>query len=31
LEPEPSSPRYFLTEPGIGYRFEAHDAAEDAG
>src|SRR5207245_9719817 len=22
LEPEPSSPRYFLTEPGIGYRFE---------
>jgi two-component system KDP operon response regulator KdpE len=22
LEPEPSRPRYFLTEPGIGYRFE---------
>jgi len=24
LEPEPSRPRYFLTEPGMGYRFEAH-------
>lgn len=22
LEPEPSAPRYFLTEPGMGYRFE---------
>ena len=22
LEPQPSQPRYFLTEPGIGYRFE---------
>ena len=22
LEPEPSRPRYFTTEPGIGYRFE---------
>jgi two-component system, OmpR family, KDP operon response regulator KdpE len=22
LEPEPSQPRYFLTEPGMGYRFE---------
>ncbi len=22
LEPEPSHPRYFITEPGIGYRFE---------
>jgi two-component system, OmpR family, KDP operon response regulator KdpE len=22
LEPNPSHPRYFLTEPGIGYRFE---------
>ena len=21
LEPEPSRPRYFLTEPGMGYRF----------
>ncbi|MCE9623018.1 MAG: response regulator [Actinomycetia bacterium] len=26
LEPEPSRPRFFLTEPGIGYRFEP-DAA----
>ena len=23
LEPNPSQPRYFLTEPGMGYRFEA--------
>ncbi|MCU1399553.1 MAG: Fis family transcriptional regulator [Acidimicrobiales bacterium] len=22
LEPDPAQPRYFLTEPGIGYRFE---------
>ena len=22
LEPEPSRPRYFQTEPGMGYRFE---------
>jgi two-component system KDP operon response regulator KdpE len=21
LEPQPSQPRYFLTEPGVGYRF----------
>jgi two-component system KDP operon response regulator KdpE len=25
LEPEPSRPRYFLTEPGMGYRFENPD------
>ncbi len=25
LEPEPSRPRFFITEPGIGYRFEAGD------
>jgi two-component system KDP operon response regulator KdpE len=25
LEPEPSRPRYFLTEPGMGYRFQAVD------
>jgi two-component system KDP operon response regulator KdpE len=23
LEPEPSNPRYFITEPGMGYRFQA--------
>jgi two-component system KDP operon response regulator KdpE len=23
LEPDPSHPRYFLTEPGMGYRFES--------
>jgi two-component system KDP operon response regulator KdpE len=22
LEPDPSKPRYFITEPGMGYRFE---------
>ncbi|HLY82073.1 MAG TPA: winged helix-turn-helix domain-containing protein, partial [Acidimicrobiales bacterium] len=22
LEPDPSRPRHFITEPGIGYRFE---------
>ncbi len=26
LEPEPSRPRYFLTEPGMGYRFEPIEA-----
>ena len=26
LEPEPGRPRYFVTDPGIGYRFETdHD------
>ena len=22
LEPDPAQPRYFVTEPGMGYRFE---------
>ena len=22
LEPDPAEPRYFITEPGMGYRFE---------
>jgi two-component system KDP operon response regulator KdpE len=26
LEPDPSAPRYLLTEPGMGYRFEPADA-----
>ena len=26
LEPEPSRPRYFITEPGMGYRFEPDPA-----
>ena len=26
LEPEPSSPRFLITEPGIGYRFTPDDA-----
>jgi two-component system KDP operon response regulator KdpE len=25
LEPDPSHPRYFITEPGMGYRFEGND------
>lgn len=28
LEPEPSAPRYFITEPGMGYRFETGQGAE---
>src|SRR5438876_6828676 len=23
LEPDPAHPRYFITEPGMGYRFQA--------
>ena len=30
LEPIPGRPRYFVTEPGIGYRFEPDDDAEPA-
>src|SRR6202041_3363430 len=30
LEPEPSRPRYLLTEPGMGYRFQAHFPAFQA-
>ena len=26
LEPDPSQPRYFITEPRIGYRFEPQKA-----
>jgi two-component system KDP operon response regulator KdpE len=26
LEPEPSRPRYFITEPGMGYRFEQNSS-----
>jgi two-component system, OmpR family, KDP operon response regulator KdpE len=29
LEPEPSRPRYFITEPGMGYRFEPGPGATD--
>jgi len=29
LEPEPSTPRYFVTEPGMGYRFEPAVTDED--
>jgi two-component system, OmpR family, KDP operon response regulator KdpE len=25
LEPKPARPRYFITEPGMGYRFEPGD------
>jgi two-component system KDP operon response regulator KdpE len=27
LEPEPGVPRYFITEPGMGYRFETPESA----
>jgi two-component system KDP operon response regulator KdpE len=30
LEPEPSRPRYLLTEPGMGYRFQAEAAQPPA-
>jgi len=30
LEPEPSRPRYFITEPGMGYRFELPDSPVSA-
>jgi two-component system KDP operon response regulator KdpE len=29
LEPEPSKPRYFITEPGMGYRFQMADASTE--
>ncbi len=28
LEPNPSQPRYFLTEPGMGYRFEPGESGD---
>ncbi len=31
LEPHPSTPRYFITEPGMGYRFEIPEAAPLSG
>ena len=31
LEPDASRPRYFITEPGVGYRFEPDDDASDDG
>jgi two-component system KDP operon response regulator KdpE len=31
LEPEPHNPRYFLTEPGIGYRLERTGVDEPTG
>jgi two-component system, OmpR family, KDP operon response regulator KdpE len=31
LEPDPRRPRYFLTEPGLGYRFEAGPPVGSAG
>ena len=31
LEPQPSSPRYFITEPGMGYRFEPPIESADLG
>jgi two-component system KDP operon response regulator KdpE len=31
LEPQPSTPRYFITEPGMGYRFVAPVGSGDVG
>jgi two-component system, OmpR family, KDP operon response regulator KdpE len=31
LEPDPARPRYFITEPGMGYRFEPERSAEPEG
>ena len=31
LEPEPQRPRYFVTEPGVGFRFEPSDPALPGG
>ncbi|HEX5615485.1 MAG TPA: response regulator transcription factor [Acidimicrobiia bacterium] len=31
LEPEPGRPRYFVTEPGMGYRFHAPDDGDTDG
>src|SRR3990170_1214154 len=31
LEPEPHNPRYFVTEPGIGYRLEHTTVSEPTG
>jgi two-component system KDP operon response regulator KdpE len=30
LEPDPSRPRYFITEPGMGYRFEPDEPGPPA-
>ena len=30
LEPRPSNPRYFITEPGMGYRFQIPEAPNPA-
>ena len=31
LEPDPAHPRYFITEPGMGYRFEPEPSVEPEG
>ncbi|MCL4434904.1 MAG: response regulator [Actinobacteria bacterium] len=31
LEPDPARPRYFHTEPGIGYRFVSHNQPKSGG
>ena len=31
LEPDPTSPRYLLTEPGVGYRFVAAETERTRG
>ena len=31
LEPDPAHPRYFITEPGVGYRFQTKDQPRPTG
>jgi two-component system, OmpR family, KDP operon response regulator KdpE len=31
LEPDPARPRFFITEPGMGYRFEPEPTPEPEG
>jgi DNA-binding response OmpR family regulator len=31
LEPDPAHPRYFITEPGMGYRFQTKDQPSATG
>jgi two-component system KDP operon response regulator KdpE len=31
IEPEPARPRWFLTEPGVGYRLRPADESASSG
>ena len=30
LEPDPANPKYFITEPGMGYRFDDREALQES-